>query len=189
MLRAGGWFPGRSIPTAPWATVLLETGEYEVHEAARPFLAEFGYVGFPHPAPGQTPPGPELLLDPLAARWDAEIIDALAEQAGAGMDSVRLSWAAPRRRRSPHSRRTLNRGHDGASACGLAFPHGDGWTDRYDSAGRLTGESGGTADAGGPQGEVRGHGLTCVTLGVFSPARLASPPPPVADCPSCSAEC
>ncbi|MER6527716.1 SUKH-3 domain-containing protein [Streptomyces sp. NPDC001508] len=88
VLRAGGWFPGRSIPTATWETVLLETGEYEIHDAAQRFLAEFGYVGVPFPAPGETPPGPEFLLDPLAAMWDAEIIDDLAEQAGADLYPV-----------------------------------------------------------------------------------------------------
>jgi len=36
---------------------------------------------------------------------------------------------------------------------------------------------------------VEGEGLTCVTLGVFSPARLARPLPRMADCRSCSVEC
>jgi hypothetical protein len=35
----------------------------------------------------------------------------------------------------------------------------------------------------------RGMCLTRVTLGVSSPARLASPPPHMADCRSCSVEC
>ncbi|MFI9255962.1 hypothetical protein [Streptomyces sp. NPDC053069] len=37
--------------------------------------------------------------------------------------------------------------------------------------------------------EPRARSLTYVTPGVFSPARLASPPPHMADCPSCSVEC
>lgn len=120
VLRAAGWFPGRSIPTATWESILLETGEYEIHDAARGFLAEFGYVGIPFRAPGGTVSWTEFRLDPLLAMWDAEILDDLGEQAGvdlypigmidrrnqylamaedgavyAGMDAVRLLAPTP----------------------------------------------------------------------------------------------
>ncbi|MFF4401438.1 SUKH-3 domain-containing protein [Streptomyces sp. NPDC001480] len=89
VLRAGGWFSGRSVPTATWENILLESDGYEIHDAARRFLAEFGCVGVPHPAPHLAPHGAmpctEFRLDPLLAMWDAEIIDDLGEQAGVGL--------------------------------------------------------------------------------------------------------
>ncbi len=85
VLRAAGWYPGRSVPTGTWETVLRQTGEYEMHSAARTFLAEFGYLGIPFRAPAGTMPWIEFRLDPLMAMWDAEIIDDLGEQAGADL--------------------------------------------------------------------------------------------------------
>ncbi|WP_399888138.1 SUKH-3 domain-containing protein [Streptomyces sp. BBFR51] len=85
VLRAGGWFPDRSVPTGTWEAVLLQTGEFEMHDAARHFLAEFGALGVPHPDSKGSTPWMEFSLDPLLALWDAEIIDDLAEQAG-GVD-------------------------------------------------------------------------------------------------------
>ncbi|MCT9142058.1 SUKH-3 domain-containing protein [Streptomyces violarus] len=120
VLRAGGWFPGRAVPTETWESVLLHTGEFEIHDAARRFLAEFGAVGVPYRAPWDSMPWMQFSLDPLLAIWDGEIIDDLAEQAGvelypvgmrdrgnqhlamaedgavyAGMDSVWLLAATP----------------------------------------------------------------------------------------------
>ncbi|MEU1313582.1 SUKH-3 domain-containing protein [Streptomyces tibetensis] len=82
VLRAGGWFPGRSVPTDTWEDILLQTGEFEMHDAARRFLSEFGAVGAPYREPWDSMPWMEFSLDPLLAFWDAEIIDDLAEQAG-----------------------------------------------------------------------------------------------------------
>ncbi|MEU0245889.1 SUKH-3 domain-containing protein [Streptomyces sp. NPDC006235] len=82
VLRAGGWFPGRSVPTETWESVLLQTGEFEIHDAARRFLSEFGAVGVSYREPWDSMPWMEFSLDPLPAFWDAEIIDDLAEQAG-----------------------------------------------------------------------------------------------------------
>ncbi|WP_430727329.1 SUKH-3 domain-containing protein [Streptomyces beigongshangae] len=82
MLRAGGWYPGRAIPTQTWEDALLQSGEYEIHDAARRFLAEFGAVGVPHRDPLDATSWLEFRLDPLLAFWDAEIIEDLAEQAG-----------------------------------------------------------------------------------------------------------
>ncbi|MEU9157172.1 SUKH-3 domain-containing protein [Streptomyces sp. NPDC048417] len=82
VLRAGGWFPGRSVPVTTWESILLETGEYEIHDAARRFLAEFGQVGIPYRSPLNTMPWTDFRLDPLLAMWDAEILDDLGEQAG-----------------------------------------------------------------------------------------------------------
>ena len=120
VLRAGGWSPGRAIPTETWESILLQTGEFEMHDAARRFLAEFGAVGVPYRAPWDSMPWMQFSLDPLLAIWDGEIIDDLAEQAGvelypigmrdrgnqhlamaedgavyAGMDSVWLLAATP----------------------------------------------------------------------------------------------
>jgi hypothetical protein len=82
VLRAGGWFPGRSVPTETWESILLQTGEFEIHDAARRFLSEFGAVGVSYREPWDSMPWMEFSLDPLLAFWDAEIIDDLAEQAG-----------------------------------------------------------------------------------------------------------
>jgi hypothetical protein len=82
VLRAGGWFPGRSVPTQTWESILLQTGEFEIHDAARRFLAEFGAVGVSYREPWDSMPWMEFSLDPLLAMWDGEIIDDLAEQAG-----------------------------------------------------------------------------------------------------------
>ncbi|WP_328411542.1 SUKH-3 domain-containing protein [Streptomyces violaceus] len=82
VLRAGGWFPGRAIPTETWESILLQTGEFEMHDAARRFLAEFGAVGVPYREPRDSMPWMQFSLDPLLAIWDGEIIDDLAEQAG-----------------------------------------------------------------------------------------------------------
>ncbi|MGY0069160.1 SUKH-3 domain-containing protein [Streptomyces sp. QTS137] len=82
VLRAGGWYPGRSVPTETWESILLQTGEFEIHDAARRFLTEFGAVGVPYRGPWDSMPWMEFSLDPLLAFWDAEIIDDLAEQAG-----------------------------------------------------------------------------------------------------------
>ncbi|MER7401828.1 SUKH-3 domain-containing protein [Streptomyces sp. NPDC000070] len=40
VLRAGGWFPGRLVPTETWASILLQTDEFEMHDAARRFQAD-----------------------------------------------------------------------------------------------------------------------------------------------------
>lgn len=88
ILRAGGWLPGRSVPTRTWEAVLMQTGGFEMHEAARRFLAEFGALGVPgvpHSEPSGSAPWMEFSLDPLLAIWDAEVIDALAERAGVGL--------------------------------------------------------------------------------------------------------
>lgn len=82
VLRAAGWYPGRSVPTATWESVLRLHGEFEIHEAARRFLAEFGGVGIPFREPWDSMPWGEFRLDPLLALWDEEIFDDLSEQAG-----------------------------------------------------------------------------------------------------------
>jgi hypothetical protein len=82
VLRAAGWRPGRSVPTATWESVLHLHGEFEMHEAARRFLAEFGGVGIPFREPWDSMPWGEFRLDPLLALWDDEIFDDLSEQAG-----------------------------------------------------------------------------------------------------------
>ncbi|MFD6432885.1 SUKH-3 domain-containing protein [Streptomyces venezuelae] len=83
LLRAAGWYPGRSVPTAEWERVLHEHGGFEMHEAARRFLAEFGGLASEERGPGRTMARMGFRLDPLAAEWDDEIFDALSEEAGA----------------------------------------------------------------------------------------------------------
>jgi hypothetical protein len=120
VLRAAGWYPGRSVPTATWESILRQQGEFEMHEAAQRFLGEFGCVGIPYREPRDSMPWGEFRLDPLLAMWDDEILDDLSEQAGTylypvgmidrtnqylgvaedgavyvGMDSVRLLAATP----------------------------------------------------------------------------------------------
>ncbi|WP_413757565.1 SUKH-3 domain-containing protein [Streptomyces sp. MMBL 11-3] len=82
VLRAGGWYPGRAIPTQTWEDALFQSGEYEIHDAARRFLAEFGAVSVPRRDSLDAASWLEFRLDPLLAFWDAEIIEGLAEQAG-----------------------------------------------------------------------------------------------------------
>ncbi|MEU2778985.1 SUKH-3 domain-containing protein, partial [Streptomyces sp. NPDC007162] len=99
VLRAGGWFPERSVPVTTWESILLETGEYEMHDAARRFLTEFGQVGIPCRNPLDTMPWMDFRLDPLLAMWDAEVLDDLGEQAGTvlyplGMIDRRNRWLA-----------------------------------------------------------------------------------------------
>ncbi|MFH9851939.1 SUKH-3 domain-containing protein [Streptomyces althioticus] len=69
VLRTAGWSPGREVATDTWESILLHTGE-------------FAALGVPHRDPADSMPWMEFSLDPLAAMWDAEIIDDLAEQAG-----------------------------------------------------------------------------------------------------------
>ncbi|MGA5795032.1 SUKH-3 domain-containing protein [Streptomyces cellulosae] len=88
LLEAAGWCPGRSVPTDTWEDVLRTTGGFEAHDAARRFLAEFGALAVPHRDPADSMPWMEFSLDPLAAMWDAEIIDVLAEQAGTELDPI-----------------------------------------------------------------------------------------------------
>jgi hypothetical protein len=87
-LRAGGWFPGRSVPTKTWESILLQTGEFEIHDAARRFLAEYGAVGLPYREPSDSMPWMEFSLDPLLAIWDAEVIHDIAERAGVDLYPV-----------------------------------------------------------------------------------------------------
>ncbi|MFF5494660.1 SUKH-3 domain-containing protein [Streptomyces aquilus] len=82
VLRAAGWYPGRSIPTGTWESVLRLHGGFEMHDAARRFLAEFGGVGIPIREPWNAMPWREFRFDPLLALWDDEIFDDLSDQAG-----------------------------------------------------------------------------------------------------------
>ncbi|MFI7319367.1 SUKH-3 domain-containing protein [Streptomyces venezuelae] len=83
VLRAAGWCPGRSVATAEWERVLHEHGGFEMHEAARRFLAEFGGLASVERGPGRTMARMGSRLDPLAAEWDDEVFDVLSEEAGA----------------------------------------------------------------------------------------------------------
>ncbi|WP_432080228.1 SUKH-3 domain-containing protein [Streptomyces sp. WAC 04229] len=82
VLRASGWYPGRAVPTDTWESILLETGGFELHDAARRFLAEFGALRVPHREPWDEMPWREFSLDPLLAFWDTEIIEDLSDRAG-----------------------------------------------------------------------------------------------------------
>ncbi|MEU5778978.1 SUKH-3 domain-containing protein [Streptomyces venezuelae] len=83
VLRAAGWHPGRSVPTAEWERVLHERGGFAMHEAARRFLAEFGGLASEERGPGRTMARTGFRLDPLAAEWGDEIFGVLSEEAGA----------------------------------------------------------------------------------------------------------
>lgn len=82
VLRAVGWFPGRSVSTVVWEKTLHEHGGFEIHDAARKLLAELGGLAFDLHGPGITMAQRPFLLDPLAAEWGDEIFDVLSEQAG-----------------------------------------------------------------------------------------------------------
>ncbi|WP_434594663.1 SUKH-3 domain-containing protein [Streptomyces sp. A5-4] len=83
VLRTAGWHPGRSVPTAAWESALREHDGFEVHEAARRFLAEFGGLVVPDRGAGRTMARMEFNLNPALATWDAEIFEVLSEEAGA----------------------------------------------------------------------------------------------------------
>ncbi|MFJ8188365.1 SUKH-3 domain-containing protein [Streptomyces sp. NPDC096094] len=81
VLRAAGWFPDRSVPTETWESILFQVGGFEMHDAARRFLTDFGAVRVPYRDPWDAMPWRDFSLDPLLAFWDVEIIEDLAEQA------------------------------------------------------------------------------------------------------------
>jgi hypothetical protein len=83
VLRLAEWFPGRSVSTAAWEKTLHEHGGFEIHDAARRFLTEFGGLAFDLHGPGITMAQRPFTLDPLAAEWDDEIFDVLSDEAGA----------------------------------------------------------------------------------------------------------
>ncbi|MER7570301.1 SUKH-3 domain-containing protein [Streptomyces sp. NPDC126514] len=85
VLRRTGWYPGRSVCTVEWENTLREHGGFEMHEAARRFLAEFGGLESGERGPGKTMARMGFALDPTVAEWDDEIFDVLSEQAGADL--------------------------------------------------------------------------------------------------------
>ncbi|MFE9765759.1 SUKH-3 domain-containing protein [Streptomyces sp. NPDC005808] len=82
VLRTAGWYPGRSVPTETWEGILRRHGEFEMHDAAQRFLAEFGCVGIPYREPWESMPWGEFRLDPLLALWEDEVLEDLSDQAG-----------------------------------------------------------------------------------------------------------
>ncbi|MGV9453589.1 SUKH-3 domain-containing protein [Streptomyces sp. NPDC003635] len=82
VLREAGWHPGRTVPTADWENTLQERGGFEIHEAARCFLAEFGGLASAERGPGKTMARMGFTLDPTVAEWEDEIFDVLSEEAG-----------------------------------------------------------------------------------------------------------
>ncbi|MEU6286559.1 SUKH-3 domain-containing protein [Streptomyces sp. NPDC046988] len=97
VLRAAGWSPDRTVPTDTWESILLETGGFELHDAARRFLAEFGALRVPHREPWAEMPWREFSLDPLLAFWDTEIIEDLSDRAGVALYPIGM-----RARRNTH---------------------------------------------------------------------------------------
>lgn len=85
VLRQVGWYPGRSVSTAEWENTLREHGGFEIHEAARRFLAEFGGLESTERGPGQTMARMGFTLDPTVAEWEEEIFDVLSEEAGTNL--------------------------------------------------------------------------------------------------------
>ncbi|MBD0844813.1 SUKH-3 domain-containing protein [Streptomyces sp. TRM68416] len=82
VLRTAGWHPGRTVSTVDWENTLREHGGFEIHEAARRFLAEFGGLASAERGPGKTMARMGFTLDPAVAEWDDEIFDVLSEEAG-----------------------------------------------------------------------------------------------------------
>ncbi|MGW8380860.1 SUKH-3 domain-containing protein [Streptomyces sp. ODS28] len=88
VLRRAGWYPGRSVSTHEWETALQQSG-FEINEAARRFLAEFGGIESTERGPGQTMARVGFKLDPTVAQWDREdIFDFLNEEAGTDLYPV-----------------------------------------------------------------------------------------------------
>ena len=82
VLRKAGWYPGRQVAIDEWETTLREHGNFQIHEAARMFLAEFGGLVIEQRGPGKTMARVPFRLNPTAAEWDDEIFDILSEEAG-----------------------------------------------------------------------------------------------------------
>ncbi|WP_158621497.1 SUKH-3 domain-containing protein [Streptomyces triticirhizae] len=87
-LRAAGWFPGRRVFTGEWERVLRESDGFEAHERARAFLAEFGGLRFALSGKGVTMALGPFSLDPLEARWEADIYAAMSEETGTNLYPV-----------------------------------------------------------------------------------------------------
>ncbi|MFE6405527.1 SUKH-3 domain-containing protein [Streptomyces sp. NPDC057837] len=85
VLRGAGWHPGRSVPTEEWEESLRERGGFEIHDAARRFLAEFGGLESTDRGPGKTMARMGFSLDPTVAEWEDEIFDVLSEEVGADL--------------------------------------------------------------------------------------------------------
>ncbi|KUM74060.1 hypothetical protein AQI70_19130 [Streptomyces curacoi] len=113
----------------------------------------------------------------LSARAEAAGIHTLLFTRGAGPDRTRLLSAVLRRSRMPSPC-----GPGGPAAPGSRAERGPGRRQWRLIRSRQAASTRSAGGGGRP-------GLTYVTLGVFSPARLAEPQPHMADCPSCSVEC
>jgi len=74
VLRAAGWFPGRSIvpQVEKWSSSLDQPGGFEIFEAARGALAEFGGLCVRMSGPGQEVARASFNLDPMLAQGEEE---------------------------------------------------------------------------------------------------------------------
>lgn len=90
----GGWFPGRSVPTDPWTSVLEPQG-FVIHDLALAVLREFGGLTIkPPPSP---PEGffatDDIIFNPYLAA-DAEFPRVRRWQAWRGTSLSPLGWLA-----------------------------------------------------------------------------------------------
>ncbi|MFE0672626.1 SUKH-3 domain-containing protein [Streptomyces sp. NPDC058867] len=85
VMRGAGWFPGRAVSTVRWENTLRQHGGFEIHDAARGFLSEFGGLVSTERGPGRTMARMGFTLVPTAAKWEDEIFEVLSEEAGAAL--------------------------------------------------------------------------------------------------------
>lgn len=83
VLRSSGWHSARRLPRPDWESALRERGGFEIHEAARSFLAEFGGLRSDEWTPGPIMPQSPYRFDPLTAEVEGETFADFSEQAGA----------------------------------------------------------------------------------------------------------
>ncbi|MDJ0340360.1 SUKH-3 domain-containing protein [Streptomyces sp. H10-C2] len=82
VLRYAAWSKGRSVPVAKWEDLLRARGGFEMHEAARRFLAEFGGLRTDEWTPGPMMPQSPFRFDPSTAAGESETFARLSAEAG-----------------------------------------------------------------------------------------------------------
>jgi hypothetical protein len=80
-MRSAAWYPGRAVPVETWERSLREHG-FQIHEAARRFLTEFGGLATDEWTPGPIMPQSPFRFDPRTAETAIETFARLSEKAG-----------------------------------------------------------------------------------------------------------
>ncbi len=85
VLREAGWTPERRVSTEEWEKTLRESDAFEIHDAARDFLREFGGLSFDASGEGVTMAIAPFAIDPLEGQWEADIYESMSEETGTNL--------------------------------------------------------------------------------------------------------